>query len=565
MSAGRPIRISLIGFSGTGKSAVAPLVAQQLGWHVIDTDDLVEVASGTDVAEVFRVRGESGFRRLEGEAVRQATGQENVVISCGGGAILSSESRYLLARDTLIVCLEARLETIVSRIGQEGGADLPQRPLLAGTDLPRRIRDLKTRRQPLYALADWIVHTDGLTPDQVADEVVRVWRDLSPALLSVDHRLESFGNSLGTQIGDDSGDIAVRTSNATYPVRIGWGLLAQLGQLMKEEGFGGRAFVISDSDVFARYGDVVVASLRSVGLNARPFTVPVGEAAKSLKTVASAYDWLVGEQAERGEPIVGLGGGVVTDIAGFVAATFLRGLPLVQVPTSLLGMVDAAIGGKVGVNLPQAKNLVGSFYQPCYVLVDVSALRSLSPRQLTSGWAEVIKHAMIADGPLLELLEQRSEEVIDLRPEVTAEVIRLSIAIKADLVGRDEHEQVGPRTFLNYGHTIGHALEAATGYSVFLHGEAVAIGMTAAAYISDRLGLLSTSVRERQTDLLRNFGLPMEASGLDREKVKEAILLDKKIQRQAVRWVLLEGIGRPVIRDDVPDAVVEKAIACVSE
>ena len=322
--------------------------------------------------------------------------------------------------------------------------------------------------------------------------------------------------------------------------------------------------MVSDTDVFARYGDAAVASLRSVGLNARSFTVPVGEAAKSLTTVASAYDWLVSEQAERGEPIIALGGGVVTDMAGFVAATFLRGLPLVQVPTSLVGMVDAAIGGKVGVNLPQAKNLVGSFYQPCAVLVDVSALRSLSPRQLTSGWAEVIKHAMIADGPLLELLEQRSEEVIDLRPEVTAEVIRLSIAIKADLVGRDEHEQVGPRTFLNYGHTIGHALEAATGYSVFLHGEAVAIGMTAAAYISDRLGLLSVNVRERQADLLRNFDLPMEASGLDREKVKEAILLDKKVQRQAVRWVLLEGIGRPVIRDDVPATVVENAIACVS-
>ena len=563
MPAGRPKRIVLIGFSGTGKSAVSPLVAQQLGWRVIDTDHLVEVGAGTDVSDIFRACGEGGFRRLEEEAVRQATEQEKVIISCGGGAVLSSENRYLLARDTLIVCLEARPETIVSRLGEERRDDLPERPLLAGADLPRRVRDLKARRQPLYALADWIVHTDGLAPDQVADEVVRVWRELSPALLSDNHRLESFGSPLDVQIADDSGDIAVRTPSASYPVRIGWGLLGQLGQLMKEEGFGGRAFVVSDTDVFARYGDAAVASLRGVGLNARSFTVPVGEAAKSLTTVASAYEWLVSEQAERGEPIIALGGGVVTDMAGFVAATFLRGLPLVQVPTSLIGMVDAAIGGKVGVNLPQAKNLVGSFYQPCSVLVDVSALRSLSPRQLTSGWAEVIKHAMIADGPLLELLEQRSEEVIDLRPEVTAEVIRLSIAIKADVVGRDEHEQVGPRTFLNYGHTIGHALEAATEYDAFLHGEAVAIGMTAAAYISDRLGLLSGNVRERQADLLRNFRLPMEASGLNREKVREAILLDKKVQQQAVRWVLLEGIGRPVIRDDVPADVVEEAIASV--
>jgi 3-dehydroquinate synthase len=251
---------------------------------------------------------------------------------------------------------------------------------------------------------------------------------------------------------------------------------------------------------------------------------------------------------------------MVTDLAGYVASTYVRGLPLVHVPTSLLAMVDAAIGGKVAVNHPRAKNVIGAFYQPRFVLTDVSTLRSLPPRELTSGWAELLKHALILEPELLAFLEEHADSILTLESEPTTEAIRRSVAIKAAVVSEDEREETGRRTVLNYGHTVGHAIEAATEYGRFLHGEAVAIGMTAAAAISRLLGLLSPDVERRQRGLLERFGLPTRAQGLDRGVVLSAMALDKKVRAGAIRWVLLEDIGRTTLRDDVPQAVVEQAL-----
>jgi 3-dehydroquinate synthase len=329
---------------------------------------------------------------------------------------------------------------------------------------------------------------------------------------------------------------------------------------MADAGLAGRAYLISDDMVHARWGAPAEEALRAAGLRVASRVVPAGETSKSLETAAAIYDWLVSQRAERGEAIVALGGGMVCDLAGFVAATFARGLPLVHIPTSLLAMVDAAIGGKVAVNHREAKNLIGAFYQPRLVLADVSTLRSLPPRELTSGWAEVIKHALIMDEGLLRLLEENADAIMNLEPPVATEVISRSIALKAAVVSEDEREETGRRTILNYGHTIGHGLEAAAEYAGMLHGEAVAVGMAGAARIACRLGLLPPEVAERQDALIARFGLPLRASGMDRAKVLAAMALDKKIKRGAIRWVLLEGIGRPVIRRDVPPALVEEVL-----
>src|SRR3970040_2233460 len=242
------------------------------------------------------------------------------------------------------------------------------------------------------------------------------------------------------------------------------------------------------------------------------YTVPPGEASKSLETAAAIYDWLIGQRAERGHTVVALGGGMITDLAGFVAATYLRGLPLVQVPTSLLAMVDAAVGGKVAVNHPRSKNAIGAFYQPRFVLADVSTLRTLPQREL-SGWAEALKHALILDAGLLSFFEQHAEAVVRLEPEPTTEAIRRSVAIKASVVSEDEREVTGRCTCLNYGHTVRHAAEAPASYGRSRHGEADAIGMTAAAAISRRLGLLSLADERRQRELLKRFGLAARAGG----------------------------------------------------
>jgi shikimate kinase/3-dehydroquinate synthase len=562
----RAQRIILTGFSGTGKTEVARLVAERLGWQAVDSDDAIVEAAGKPIPAIFRDDGETHFRTLEHTALGELCSQTKIVIAAGGGAVLSAENRQLMADGSFIVCLEARPETILARLRPQLDSDPVARPLLATADPLGRIRELKSFRQPYYALADHTVHTDGLTMEQVATEVVHAWRQLSATVLEHEGRVAALAAAPSAREADApycqpaGAACVVRTSSATYPVFVSWGALADLRQRMADVGLAGRAYLISDSMVHARWGAAAKEALREGGLRVAWHVVPAGETSKSLETAASIYDWLVSERAERGEAIVALGGGMVCDLAGFVAATFIRGLPLVHVPTSLLAMVDAAIGGKVAVNQKEAKNLIGAFYQPRLVLADVSTLQSLPPRELTAGWAEVIKHALIMDEELLRLLEEKADAILSLEPAVTTEVISRSIALKAAVVSEDEREETGRRTILNYGHTIGHGLEAAAEYTGMLHGEAVAVGMAGAARIARRLGLLPPEVAERQDALIARFGLPLRASGVDPAKVLAATALDKKVKGGAIGWVLLEGIGRPVIRHDVPPELAEEVV-----
>jgi shikimate kinase/3-dehydroquinate synthase len=560
----RPLRIVLTGFSGTGKSIVGPMVADRLRWQVVDTDSLVEKAAGKPIPAIFERDGELRFRELEADAVRTACALKRAVISVGGGAVLRPDNRRLLADGGFVVCLEARPETILRRLSEDTQADEPlDRPLLAGPDPISRIRELKARRQPFYALADHTVNTDGLTLDLVAEEVVRAWRRRSASALAGPDRLAAFAGSPVTAEPAHAvpgAACVVRAASATYPVYVEWNALFDLGLRLREAGLTGQTYIVSDETVFARYGKQAEAALSQADIAVASYTVPPGEASKSLQTAAAMYDWLIDRRAERGHVIVALGGGMVTDLGGYVAATYLRGLPLVHVPTSLLAMVDAAVGGKVAVNHPRAKNAIGAFYQPRFVLADVSTLRTLPPRELTSGWSELIKHALILDPDLLASLEEHADAILALDPELTTEAIRRSVAIKAAVVSEDEREESGRRTVLNYGHTVGHAIEAATEYGRFLHGEAVAIGMAVAGAISRRLGLLSPGVERRQRDLLERFGLPIRAQGLDRAALLSAMALDKKVRARAIRWVLPEDVGRTVLRDDVPQAVVEQAL-----
>ncbi len=289
--------------------------------------------------------------------------------------------------------------------------------------------------------------------------------------------------------------------------------------------------------------------------------MPPGESSKSLERAASVYDWLVARKAERGHVIVGLGGGVAGDLAGFVAATFLRGMPLVLAPTSLLAMVDASVGGKVAVDHREGKNLIGAFYQPRLVFDDVALLRTIAPRELAAGWAEVVKHAFIMDADLLAMLESRPEAATALDPAFATQLVARNAALKGRIVSDDERETSGLRITLNYGHTIGHGIEAATAYGEYLHGEAVAIGMMGAAAISVRMGLLDPQVAARQETLLRKLGLPLRAPGVGAERVLAAMALDKKVRGRRIRWVLLAAAGRTVIRDDVPEALVRDVVA----
>ena len=365
----------------------------------------------------------------------------------------------------------------------------------------------------------------------------------------------------------DDTDLAavVNHSGGSYPVVAGWGILDDLGERLAEVGVKDSAYIITDDNVMNPYGRRVQRALQKSGIAAHCFIIPAGETSKSFELAQAIYNWLVELRAERGHAVVSVGGGVAGDLGGFVAATFLRGVPFVQVPTSMAAMVDASIGGKVAVNLPQAKNLVGAFYQPRGVFADVETLATLGKRELAEGWAEAIKHGFILDAALVDVFEEHAEALMNVEPEISTEVIRRSMAIKAEVVSQDERETLGIRILLNYGHTIGHALEASTEYGRFLHGEGVSVGMMGAARMACEMGLLAPTVVDRQQRLLERFNLPITAQGVAAESVLQAMSLDKKVQSGTNRWVMLEDVGRAVVRQDVPWELVERTVRELTE
>jgi shikimate kinase/3-dehydroquinate synthase len=536
--------ISIIGFSATGKSVIAQKVAERLNWTLIDTDDEIVKLSGKSIPEIFKQDGEDKFRQLEHKVLRQACQKEKSVIATGGGAIIDPGNQRLLLETSVVVCLEAKPETIYQRLLHDTlySANPVVRPLLAGDNPLERISQLKASRQPYYATADWTVNTDNLTLDEVSREVIKGWQ---------------YSNKHHSSKKIAEADIAcmVETETASYPVFVGWGILDKLGEKMKQAGLSGTANIISDEIVFSIYGARVKKTLEKAGFAVNCCVVPPGEASKNIAQTVKIYDFLIEHRVERSDVIVALGGGMIGDLAGFVAATFLRGLPWLQVPTSLVAMTDASIGGKVAVDHPRGKNLIGAFYQPRLVLADVKTLTTLPQRELTSGWAEVIKHGLILDAGFLQLLEDKAKDLVKLKPDIISKVIARSAAIKCQVVSEDEKE-TGKRTILNYGHTIAHGIEAASKYERFLHGEAVAIGMMGAARLSHRLKLLSQNAVERQKALLQKFGLLTDCSGVPLADVLAAMEMDKKVRGKAIRWVLLEDIGRAVIRSDVPEKEV---------
>ena len=571
-------RVVLIGFSATGKSVVASALARELGWQAVDCDTLIEAAAGMPIPDIFATDGEAGFREREGAATAAAAERDHVVIATGGGAWLDPANRRALAAGGFVVCLEARPATILGRHTEVESARADARPMLAGEGEPlARIERLKAKRQPFYALCDATVHTDELGLQAVVDEIlIRLERGAARTLAS-DSRLHEIveGPGLPQPAADYGAGVAavVEAGEARYPVYCEWGALARLPEILDRTGIAGRVFIVADEAVVGSYAEHAVAALRSVDRDVALYSVPSGEASKNLRQLQDLYGWLSSERAERRDAVLAIGGGVTTDLAGTVAATYLRGMSLVHAPTTLLGMVDASIGGKVAIDLPGGKNLVGAFYQPRAVVADVSTLATLPERELRAGFAEVIKHGLIRDPAMLDLLDDQA--ALLLNPAAAAKdavardaiksVIRRNMAIKAAVVSADERE-ADLRAILNYGHTIGHALEAVSGYRTMLHGEAVAVGMIAAARIGRDVGLTDEALVGRHATLLQRFGLPTSASeqDFDGDALREAMGRDKKVQAGKQRWVLLESVGSPVLRDDVPAEVVASALASVT-
>src|SRR5919204_6285706 len=350
--------------------------------------------------------------------------------------------------------------------------------------------------------------------------------------------------------------VTVPLGERRYSIYIGQGLLEKLGDFLGQLPLTKKALVVTQPAIRAIYGDRVLGSLRAHGFAAEAFEILDAEEAKSLTWLETIYDHLIDLRLDRRSPLIALGGGVVGDLAGFAAATYLRGIPFVQIPTTLLAQVDSSIGGKTAINHPRGKNLIGAFYQPRLVLVDVDTLQTLAARELRSGLAEVVKYGGIANPELFQLLEEHATDVLRGDSELLTRIIRDCCQIKADVVAADEQEG-GLRAILNFGHTFGHAIEAAGGFSTYTHGEAVAIGMLWATELSRRLGMCRPDLPERLRKLLRTLGLPT-ALTTSLQGIRDALLLDKKAVGGRLRFILVEELGKVSLRDDVPSQLVEE-------
>ncbi len=530
--------VFLTGNMGAGKSAVGSRLARRLGCPFYDLDTLIETAVGTSIARIFAERGEAGFRQLEREQLRRVVQQPPGIVATGGGIVLDASNRALMRQHGWIFYLQARPETLVQRI-----RDPRTRPLLQSAPTPlQALQRIAEQREPLYQEADWVVPTDDHTPDEVAEQLHRLVAPMPESPLSI---------SIAPESGQQS------------EIRLAPGARHHLATHLLERSSPSRVAVLTHR-VLRTEGEALAHALRAQGVPAQMLLVPAGERFKTLRTATRLYRALLTAQLDRRSVLIVLGGGMLGDLGGFVAATYMRGIPFVQVPTTLLAQVDASIGGKVAVDLPEGKNLVGAFHQPLLVLIDPELLRSLPARHWRNGLAEMLKYGAVLERALWlrlqTLLTQQSPRHLRRAPGDWLLPIARCAAIKARVVAQDERDERGLRALLNFGHTVGHAIEALLNYRQWLHGEAVAAGMRAEAELGARLGITPAEAVEELDATLKAAGLPTRLPPLPAEQLLAAMQHDKKQIGNRLSCVLLTTIGQAQLVNEVPIEAMREAL-----
>ena len=515
--------IILIGFMGSGKDSVGREISRRSGLTFLSTDQMIEFAENRRISDIFQQNGEAYFRHLEMRALRSIRGLQNGVIATGGGMVIDEKNRKQLSCLGIVVHLYIDAVTVRQRLRND-----QTRPLLKERNAVER---LLSKRKELYNFADIVIDTRSKTPGQIAGDI------LSKVKIEDSKKIPPKNRSIN-----------IKTASSTYDVIIGENCVTQLIDFLRVR--PKRCAVISNPLVAALYLDPVADQLDKAGIEVVPVIVPDGERYKTLKTVSKIYDVLLKHHFDRSDLVLGLGGGVITDITGFVAATLKRGCRLVNVPTTLLAQVDASVGGKTGVNHPLGKNLIGSFYQPDLVLADVQLLKTLSEREFRNGLAEVIKIAVIGDEKLFNLLVNRRDEILARKPKLLREIVTRCVHYKRDIVQEDEKESTGRRSLLNFGHTIGHMIEAKNHYRGMKHGEAVAIGMVMEAKIAMQIDGLTKHDVQRITDLIASYNLPISLPHkISSDDLQRYILQDKKIRNGKLNLPALSAIGNSHIKE----------------
>jgi len=495
--------IFLYGPPGTGKSTLGKILAHNLQLPFIDLDRLVEINAGMPISRIIEEQGELMFRNFETSTLMALTAETESVVALGGGALLREENRSLAESHGKVILLIARLETLIERLNQ----DPTKRPLLSG-DLDEKLSSLLAKRYEHYASFANQIYVDGRTSEQNALQIqIALGR----------FRLRAMGE---------------------YDVLVSDHGIGPIGELLKSRGLR-NPMIVTDENVAKFHAEKIMLSVRNAGMDSNLFTISSGESSKTLDTVDQIWRAFLRAGLERRSTVIALGGGVITDLTGFAASTFMRGINWVAVPTTLLAMVDASLGGKTGFDLPEGKNLIGSFYPPKLVLADPQALKSLPETELISGLAEVVKHGIISDPQLFNLCT-RGLNWIKGNLE---EIVKRAMAVKIKVIEEDPYEK-SSRAALNLGHTVGHAVELVSRFRL-RHGEAISIGMVAEAKLAERLTVAGKGFSETIWRPLSELGLPIHIpTELPREELIRAMRLDKKKSNGVIRFALPVEIGK---------------------
>ncbi|WP_374710463.1 bifunctional shikimate kinase/3-dehydroquinate synthase AroKB [Massilia pseudoviolaceinigra] len=544
---------------GAGKTTIGRILARKLGKRFIDSDHEIEARTGATIPWIFEIEGEASFRRREAEVIRDLTAQDGLVLATGGGAVLDPASRAFLKQRGRVVYLRASVNSIMLRTTHD-----KSRPLLQTADPRKKLEELTAQREPLYReIADLVIDTGRPNVQSMVQTILTQLSALGPAAARTGrgpqmHTLQPSQPSITEQ---SRIFLNVDLGERSYPITIGAGLLSD-PSLLERHIAGHKVAIVTNTTVAPLYLERVAAPLRAAGRDVLEIVLPDGEQFKNWDSLMTIFDALLANKCDRKTTMVALGGGVIGDLTGYAAASYMRGVPFVQMPTTLLSQVDSSVGGKTGINHPLGKNMIGAFYQPRAVLADTASLDTLAPRELSAGLAEVIKHGAIIDAEFFDWIEANIGRLMARDQQALAHAISRSCEIKADVVRQDEREG-GLRAILNFGHTFGHAIEAGMGYGAWLHGEAVGCGMVMAADLSHRLGLVDAATVARMRALVAAAGLPTVAPDLGTERWLELMEVDKKNEGGAIKFILLKPLGSPNITSAPREQLLATLAACV--
>ncbi|MFT5642795.1 MAG: shikimate kinase/3-dehydroquinate synthase [Janthinobacterium sp.] len=537
---------------GAGKTTIGRILARKLGMRFIDADAEIEARTGASIPWIFEIEGEPSFRQREAEVVRDLTALQGIVLATGGGAILNAQSRAYLKQRGTVIYLRANVNSIMTRTSHD-----KNRPLLQTADPRKRIEEMAEQREPFYQeVADVIIDTGRPNVQSMVQTILTHLGRLE--CHAAPNCITQAKPSMSEQTNIF---LTVELGERSYPIAIGPALLAD-GELLARHVGGNKVAIVTNTTVAALYLAPLQQSLADSGKEVITIVLPDGEQYKDWSRLMQIFDTLLAHKCDRKTTLVALGGGVIGDLTGYAAASYMRGIGFVQLPTTLLAQVDSSVGGKTGINHPLGKNMIGAFYQPRIVIADTATLESLPARELSAGLAEVIKYGAIIDAVFFDWIEANIGKLMARDKSALAYAVARSCEIKADIVRQDEREG-GLRAILNFGHTFGHAIEAGLGYGKWLHGEAVGCGMVMAADLSARMGLIDAAIVARIRALVAAAGLPVQAPDLGLERWIELMEVDKKNEGGAIKFILLKALGSPNISTAPQEPLHATLAACV--